>query len=477
MDSQQVVQALATPVVARRPTPRRIPLKFDGLRLGLFLLIVINVSRVHQAVALIGKMRPGLLLVLLTGVYALANPRKLSTVGLLKTTEARLIFWLFILTCVSATLGISLGNSAKFLIDNYVKTIIAAFLLLAGIRQVQDLFTLIWAYVVSAGILSYMAIFMFKMSKVGGTEATRLSNLYTFDANDIGVVLMVGLPLALLMFQHSAGLRKWASGIILVAMGVTLARSGSRGALIGLILTGVVLLVSLKTVPLWKRGAFVGVIAMALILAAPPGYWAQMQTLVGLKQDYNWTSKDGRRQLIIRGVTYMLNYPLTGLGPHNFQRAECMSSLSDKVRTYVRGTGLRCQPPHNTYIEVGAETGITGLLLFLGILFGSIWRLRKLRRRLPKAWRVGDAEQRFMYDATLYLSVMMFGFAVTSFFVTFAWLDIIYIAAMYCAGLTVAVRKRLAQDAALGARVVLPPAPPAPRGHSPVPVHASVPAT
>jgi O-antigen ligase len=236
-----------------------------------------------------------------------------------------------------------------------------------------------------------------------------------------------------------------------------------------------VLLLALKTVPLWKRAAFIGVVVVALVVAAPPGYWAQMQTLIGIKQDYNWTSKDGRRQLILRGITYMMNFPFTGLGIHNFSRAECMSDLSDKVKTYVRGTGLRCQPPHNTYIEVGAETGFTGLALFLGILFGGIWRMRKLRRRLPKSWRTGDAEQRFMYDATLYLPVSMVGFAVTSFFVTFGWLDIVYIVAMYMAGLTIAARKRLAHDARQ-ALVMPPAAPPAvARGQLPVPVPASVP--
>ncbi|HTS87898.1 MAG TPA: O-antigen ligase family protein [Gemmatimonadales bacterium] len=450
MESVQVARALAQPAPQRRSAVGSIRLKLDPMRLGLFLLMIINVSRVHQAIGLIGKMHPAFVLVGFTLAYAVANPRKLASGGLLRTTEARLVVALFLLSCVSTLFGISTGNSGKFLLDNFIKVVIAAFLLLAGIRNLQDLLTLIYAYVVSCGILSYMAIFMFHLSK-HGSDAARLSNLYTFDANDIGVVLMVGLPLALLLFQHSTGLRKWISAATMVAIGVTLARSGSRGALVGLIVTGAVLLVTLKTVPVWKRAAFVGVVGIALVVAAPPGYWEQMNTLLGLKQDYNWTSKDGRRQLILRGIVYMENYPLTGLGIHNFQRAECMSDLSDKVRNYVRGTGLRCQPPHNTYIEVGAETGFTGLILFSLIVFGGVWRMRKLRKRIPRAWRRGDREQRFMYDATLFLSVSMVGFAVTSTFVSFAWIDIVYIVAMYMAALTLAVRRRLIHDAAQAA--------------------------
>jgi O-antigen ligase len=403
---------------------------------------------VHQSIGIVGQVRPALILVVLAGAYAVLNARKISIRGLFKTTEAKLILALFALACLSAVAGISMGNSGKYILDNYSKVVIAAFLLLAGIRHVRDLFAFVVAYVVGSGILAFLAIFVFKLTKSSGSEVARLAELYTFDANDIGVVLLVGLPLALLVAQHSRGLRKWFAIGVIVSLGITFARSGSRGTLVGLVALVGVLLVSLNTIPVWKRAAFVGVVAMALVVAAPPGYWAQMQTIFGLKEDYNWTSEDGRRQLIFRGLTYMSHYPLTGLGIYNFARAECMSDLSDKVRTAVRGRGIRCSAPHNTYLQVGAEIGVVGLALWCVLVFGGIRRLKRLRRRLPRAWRTGDAEQRFMYDATLYLSTSIVGFAVTSLFVSFAWLDIIYIVAVFQAGLTVAIRNRLAKDLA-----------------------------
>lgn len=469
MGVAQVVSPRAAAPAARRSLASFIPTRLDGLRLGLFLLIIINVSRVHQAVSIVGKLRPALLLVLLSGLYALANPAKVSTAGVLKTTEGKIILWLFFTACLSAVMGISLGNSGKYLLDSYVKVVIGAFLLLAAIRHVQDLVTLVWGYVLACGILAYMATFMFTLSR-HNSAVTRLSNLYTFDANDIGVVFMVGLPLTLLLFQHSAGLRKWLSGAIIIAIGVALARSGSRGALLGLVGTGMVLLIALKTIPVWKRAAFVGAVGLALVLAAPPGYWDQMKTIIGIKEDYNWSSEDGRRQLIMRGFIYMQYYPIAGVGINNFERAECMSELSAKVRAYVRGTGIRCTAPHNTYIQAGAETGYTGLILFLALVFGGIWRMRKLRRKIPRTWRGGDAEQRFMYDATLYMPVAMVGFAITSFFVSFAWIDIVYILAVFMAGLTIAVRRRMHHDAHLAAaRPAAAPTPPRPAA-APVPL-------
>jgi O-antigen ligase len=448
VESQEVARVLSSPLADRRPSRSFIPVQLDGYRLALFLLIVINVSRVHQSIAIVGQLRPALILVVLAGAYAVLNARKISLRGLFKTTEAKLILALFALACLSAVAGISMGNSGKYILENYSKVVIAAFLLLAGIRHVRDLFAFVVAYVVGSGILAFLAIFVFELTKSSGSEVARLAELYTFDANDIGVVLLVGLPLALLVAQHSRGLRKWFAIAVIVSLGITFARSGSRGTLIGLVALGGVLLVSLKTIPVWKRAAFVGAVTVALVVAAPPGYWVQMKTIFGLQEDYNWTSEDGRRQLIFRGLTYMSHYPLTGLGIYNFARAECMSDLSDKVRTAVRGHGIRCSAPHNTYLQVGAEIGVVGLALWCVLVFGGIRRLKRLRRRLPRAWRTGDAEQRFMYDATLYLSTSIVGFAVTSLFVSFAWLDIIYIVAVFQAGLTIAIRNRLARDLA-----------------------------
>jgi O-antigen ligase len=446
VDTQEVARLVQQPATTRRSLARTIPLNLDGLRICLFLLVIINVSRVHQAVKLIGLLRPGLLLVVLAGAFIVLMPGKAQKRGLFGTTEAKLILALFSVTLVSAVAGISLGNSAKFLLERYVKVVIAAFLLLAGIRHARDLYTLVWAYVAGSGILAYMAIFMFKLSKRAGSSVARLQELYTFDANDIGVVLLVGLPLAILLARHTTGIRKWFCMGVVVAIGVAMARSGSRGTLVGLVGTGAVLLVALKTVPVWKRAALVGVVGTAVLFAAPPGYWQQMATILGLKQDYNWTSKDGRREILIRGLGYIAAYPLTGLGIANFNRAECMSDLSEKVREHVRGTGLRCAAPHNTYLQVGAEAGVTGLVLWLMLVFGGIKRMRALRRKLPKVWRQGDAEQRFLYDMTLYLPISFVGFAITTLFVSFAWLDIGYIAFVYEAGLILAARRRLAQE-------------------------------
>ena len=56
--------------------------------------------------------------------------------------------------------------------------------------------------------------------------------------------------------------------------------------------------------------------------------------------------------------------------------------------------------------------GIPGLVLWCSLVFGGMVSCVRLRRRLPRAWLKGDAEERFLYQATLYLQLAFIGFAV-----------------------------------------------------------------
>ena len=436
--------AIASPMPAIRHASRRLALRFDIMRGALALLIIMNVSRFHQHFGWMRAFRPALILTGLAALYAFLAPSQLSTKGLLQTRPAQLTLAFFIFSCLSAPFGLSLGASGTFILSSYSKVIFVALLLIAAIRDIRDLYTFTWAYVAGCGILAYFSIFVFGLS-TAGSEAARLGNLYTFDANDVGLIMVVGLPLTILVMQSAGWFGRLLAGVILVGIWVTLARTGSRGAFVALIATGLALLLLLRTVPVVKRLAFVLVTGVTLLLAAPPGYWDQMSTILRPKEDYNWSSEDGRREVGKRGISYMLSYPVFGLGINNFYRAECIDPVSVKVRFHKPGTGIRCSAPHNSYIQAGAELGISGLALWLALVFGGIGAMLRLRRSMPSAWRLGDPEQRFLYQSAMYIAVALVGFAVGSFFVSFAWNDIIYTLAALMAGLIVAVDLRLAQ--------------------------------
>jgi O-antigen ligase len=439
---------LAEPLVARgAPTwsaglaTARLDLVRDPLRVALFTLTILTISRVHQHYPVLEKFRPAVLLVVAAVGYAYLNPRYLTSANVLRFWPMRLIAILGVLACFSAAFGISLGGSASFILSSYVKTLAYAFLIAVSIRHVRDLFTFVWAYVISCGILSFFSLFVFGIARGYGSYVTRLNGLYTYDSNDLGVVMMVGFPLTLLLLSVERGKRRWFLLLVLIGISATMARSGSRGGFLGFVAVGAAALVLANGVSAGRR-LFVLIAALiALAVGAPPGYWQQMGTILAPKEDYNYTAVDGRKAVMQRGIGYMKLYPAFGIGIDNFTKAEC--AISPKLASLRINGPVRCTAPHNSYVEAGSELGVPGFLIWVSLVIGGIIAPLRLRRRLPKSWRRGSGSERFIYNATSFFSVAMVGFAVTSFFVSFAWMDPVYLMSALLTGLYIATRVQL----------------------------------
>jgi O-antigen ligase len=413
----------------------------------LFVLTVLTVSRVHQHYPQLTPLRPALLLVIAATGYAYLNPRYLTRANVLAIWPMRLVTVLAILACCSAVFGISLGRTASFILDTYIKVIAYSFLLAVSIRHVRDLFTFVWAYVASCGILAFFSLFVFGISKTSNSDFARLSNLYMYDANDIGVIMVIGFPLTLLLLVSERGSRlgRWLLLLILLCISATIARSGSRGGFLGFIAVGASALILVNSVSVTRRATILVTAVLALVFGAAPGYWKQMSTVLDPTDDYNYQALYGRKALAQRGIGYMKRYPVFGVGMNNFSRAEC--SISPLLDSLNKSGPVRCRPPHNSYVEAGSELGVPGLLIWVSLVVGVFVSLLRLRRRLPRSWRRGTEAERFLYGATSFFPVAMIGFAVTAFFVSFAWLDPLYILAAFTTGLYIAVREQLGQRA------------------------------
>ena len=407
--------------------------------MALLLLTVITISRVHQHYPFLAVVRPALLLVAFSFFYAFINPRLLSQKGVFFTWPPKAIAAFATMACISVPFGISTGSSGSFILQNYLPVLVYAGLLIVAVRNSSDLYALIWAFVTGAAILSFFADYVFQLEMAYGQA--RLGDMYMFDANDAGLVITVAIPLTLLTLQVSRTPGRLLSLLFLYWDWVAIARTGSRGAFLGVLSVGIALLLLANAVPLWRRVAIIAGATGMLLIAAPTGYWEKMMGLSNPTADYNWTARDGRKQVAERGIGYMMAFPVTGLGINNFGRAE--GTISDKALNWAPGQrGIKWSAPHNSHIEAGAELGIPGLILWSVMLLGGIVSPIRLRRRLPSSWRQGSAEERFLYAATSYIAVSMIGFVVTCTFVSFTYLDPVYILLAFISGLYVCIESR-----------------------------------
>ena len=414
----------------------------EGLQFVLFLLVVVSISRIHNHYGFIGAIRPGVTLLSLAGLFALLKPRSLDFAGY-STRPVQVVAALVVLACVSVPFGLSMGNSAKFLLEGYFRMLAVYVLLLMAIRTPRDISNFVWAFVIAVAILTWMAMFVFQLGE-GQGQMMRLGNLYMYDANDLGVFLLMGIPLTLVVMDSSGKWGRIFGAILLGAIGMSLARSGSRGAFVGLVGLVFAFIVWARHIDIVKRVSAVAVIFIALAVAAPPGYWDQMRSLQDPTEDYNWEAESGRRKLAKRGFGYMLRYPLTGVGIDNFNKAEWQ--ISSMAQELGRQKAIPGKAAHNTWVQIGAELGVTGLLLWLTLLFGTIFAVARTRKQLPVSWKRGPPDQRLLYSLSFYLPLAIWAFAVPSTFVSHAYMDPMYYLAALSAGYLVAVRRELQKE-------------------------------
>jgi O-antigen ligase len=427
------------------PRTDRLRVRLDPLRLVVCLIIVLVVSRVHQYVPALAKARPLFVLIVVAAAYAFANPRLLIRESVFGTWPAKVIAGLGVTAVLAVPFGISMGNSGKFVLEVYWKNLLLAFLIIVTCRRARDLYAYVWSYVIGALLLTYFALFFFDLQRYGSDFSyARLAGLATWDANDVVLVLMPALACALLLLQVTKGRGKIVAVMALIGIGATVARSGSRGGLIGLLAVGLALLFFGRGVSIGKRLVAVVVVGLALAVWAPEGYWRQMETILSPTKDYNYTSKDGRKQIAKRGIGYMISHPIFGLGIGNFEKAEC--TISEKARATPAGYGFRCTPPHNSFVQAGAELGVPGLILWSSIPILGIFALLRLGRRLPYRWRRGTREQRFLRLACPYFAVALVGFTATCFFLNFAWMEPYYLLSGFVAALMGIIVARVAEE-------------------------------
>lgn len=416
----------------------------DAVRICLYGQVVIAISQIHVYLGAVGRLRPALVLAVLGLSAVFLKPSLIDASNLTRSWASKAVIGLVILSLGGVVFGLSAGSSAAYIIDTWSKNLVFFFLLVVGLRSAKDISLMVWAFVISVGVVILLGFTVLDLEPTA-TGLGRIEGNGGFDANDQGMIFVMALPLAVLLSYNSGRIGRIISGAVIVLVPMGIALTGSRGAMVGLVASSPFLFFSLSRISLAHRLGGIGVLVGGLLVAAPSGYWQQMETILDSEEDYNRTSDYGRVAIAKRGFGYMMGRPIFGLGINNFRRAEGEISPIMRERE-AAGLAVRWIAPHNTYVQVGAELGVFALAIWLGMIYGSTVGLWRLRRRIPVVWECQTPERKFLRELCLLLPTAVIAFAVTSFFLTHAYSPPGYILFALAGALHLFVRRELAYD-------------------------------
>jgi O-antigen ligase len=403
--------------------------------------IATSIGRVHQLFPVLGLVKPALLATLLAvGLYLLQQFGQ-RRMGLLRSPMTTCLLGLLAWGALSVPFALNQGVAFQFWTD-FARTVLMALVVAGSVRGAHDLKRLTFVYFAVTVLYTAVVLVRFQLS----ADSWRLGRLYNYDANDLATLIASAMPLGL---YFVLGHRRLALRIVAIAgLGVLLVgmiRSGSRGGFIALLAVVAFVLLGFTTIPARARVAGLAAILAVVFGAASDKYWSQMQTMLNPNQDYNLTSDAGRMKIWERGLGYMAAHPVLGVGGQNFGVAE--GTISPLARLQERSIGVRWGAAHNTFIQVGAELGIPGLLLFIGLIGTAFRSLRRVTRHWARAG--GGSTGVDLSRLAQALMAALIGFLVGSFFLSLAYSDILYTLLAFTIALAKIARVANAQPASL----------------------------
>jgi O-antigen ligase len=266
-----------------------------------------------------------------------------------------------------------------------------------------------------------------------------LGGIYS-NPNDLAFAIVLSIPLCLAFFLCARGaLRKLVWVVCMLCMATALFQTASRGGFITLIVSGAVCL--------WHfavkgRRMYLAVIAVlvAVIVGALAGkglrdrFFAISGEDLDTRHEFSaYNSYEERQELMKKALEAMVHYPILGIGMRNF------TNYSGHWREV-----------HMSYLQIGAEAGFPGLILYLLFFSCGFANLRKLRRAKNL-----DPEI-VLFIGALHSSLV--GFVVGAFFSPEAYQYFPYFAVAYTAVLLMIIRESPEKNETV---ITSPPATPA----------------
>lgn len=398
---------------------------WDPLLVAIAAFILVSIGRIHQLVPILGALKPGMLTggAMLT-FFILSRPVGARWARLDRSFRGAVVavaLWTMLTVPVSIYPGVSIGVWQ----ENVLQSCGLALIVSMAVRDITDIDRLVVVFVL--GIAFYGVVVL---RTVGTDLDVRLGSLFAYDTNDFAQLVVAALPLSLYLAVASrGGASRLCWGGLSCLFLLLLIKSGSRGGFLGLVAVACGAVLGWRAVPMrWRMGAVVAGAAFLLLFASSM-FWDRVASIANPSEDYNVTEEGGRIRAWKRGIGYMMDNPVLGVGVGTFGIAEgTLSELALAARQSGRAN-VRWMAPHNSFVEVGAETGVPGLAIFVWLLLVGL----RLSWRLSRVDVEGARGRVALLGGALFLS--LFAFIVTAVFLSQAYAATLFLFLGLIAGL------------------------------------------
>jgi O-antigen ligase len=351
--------------------------------------------------------------------FVRAHPR-LTVAALL------LVAWMAVTLTYAVSASLGVGEIGRYALNLLLLPIIYA-----AIRNRHHARWLIVILVVGATLSALYGV-VFARGDALAQGTSRLAGAGE-DANSEAMLLVAGIALAVGLasvreFSPTARVAAMAAGLIqLVALIDTVSRGGLVGlaAVVGL---GIVFAGRRRRLPL-SLSAIAGAVCMA-------GYYLSVASPAARARITTINSGSGRVDIWTVAWRMVQARPLTGVGVGNFSDSTVNYLFQPGAIPSSRYIVDVPEVAHNVYLQVLAETGAVGLLLFMGLLVGLLWC------GVRAAWQFASSGDETMEILTRAVVVSIGGMLATDFFLSDQFNKVLWIELALCPCLLTIARGR-----------------------------------
>jgi putative inorganic carbon (hco3(-)) transporter len=264
--------------------------------------------------------------------------------------------------------------------DLFLKVVLVFVLLAHALTSPRLLRRFTWLIVVAMGYLAARGWFDYAtgsnllLGRLQGAVPGLMGN-----PNDLAMNMVTFLPFAAFAALNRGKMlaRAFAAGVTVLMLG-TIVFTKSRGSLLGLAVTGLLILLQagrLRT-PLLAIG-LVGALAVPPLL--PQSIWTRVSSILNAEEDETG-SRAARVMLLQDGWNAFMDHPFTGVGAGQFQNYN------------PPGKQELWRETHNVELQVLSELGLVGGLAF-------VWLLARSGRTLSATWQALRPRRRMQGSA------------------------------------------------------------------------------